>query len=259
MYDRGSGPPIVVVQPLQGRWQWMRPFLDALSARCRVVTYTLAGDFGADRPMDPAGGFDVFVRQLEDAMGRASIERAALCGISFGGTVAVRYAARHPEHVTHLAIVSSPGPGWRATEEQTHYTRRPLLTLPVFLLTAYGRLAPEFRAALPGLGPRAMFVARTALRALRHPAWPPAMAARVHLMESVDLAADCARVTAPTLVVTGEPSLDRVVDVSSTKQYLDRIAGSRYEMMDRTGHSGSLTQPDRLARIVGTFVNASRS
>ncbi|HEY2432588.1 MAG TPA: alpha/beta hydrolase [Vicinamibacterales bacterium] len=259
MFDKGSGPVVVVVQPLQGRWQWMRPFLEALAERCRVVTYTLAGDFGADRAIDPAQGFDLFVRQLEETMAAAGVERAALCGISFGGTVAVRYAARHPERVTRLVVASSPGPGWRANAEQARYVRRPLSTLPLFLAAASERLWAELRAAFPRAPDRAWFVARAALTALRFPAWPPAMAARVRLMQSVDLAADCARITAPTLIVTGDPALDLVVPVASTRQYLAHIRGSRYEMMETAGHSGSLTQPAQLARIVGTFVHAASS
>src|SRR5436190_600658 len=135
MFDKGSGPTIVVVQPLQGRWQWMRPCVDAPATRSAGMTSTLAGDFGGDSPRVPARGFDQYVRQLEDMMNGAGIERAALCGISFGGTVAVRYAALHPERVTHLVIASSPGPGWQATPEQAGYIARPLLTLPVFLWT----------------------------------------------------------------------------------------------------------------------------
>ena len=38
MYDKGAGPAIVVIQPLQGRWQWTQRFLDALSERYRVVS-----------------------------------------------------------------------------------------------------------------------------------------------------------------------------------------------------------------------------
>jgi hypothetical protein len=49
------------------------------------------------------------------------------------------------------------------------------------------------------------------------------------------------------------------VPVESTRQYLTHIRHSRYEMMEHTGHTGSLTQPERLARIVGTFVNAASS
>ena len=259
MFDKGSGPTVVVIQGLQGRWQWMTPFLEALSARCRVVAYTLAGDFGSDRRMDPDQGFDLFVRQLEDVMNGAGIERAALCGISFGGTVAVRYAALHPERVTHLVIASSPGPGFRTNARQEAYVSRPLLTLPMFLSTSLARLRVEIATALPALRDRVTFVVRSGLLVVRYPAWPPLMARRVRLMQAVDLADDCARISTPTLVVTGHPSLDRVVPVDSTRQYLSHIRDSRYEMMEKTGHSGSLTQPEQLARIVGTFVNASSS
>ena len=259
MFDEGSGHTLVVVQGLQGRWQWTRRFLEALSERCRVVTYTLGGDFGADRPLDPSQGFDQCVRQLEDVIDRAGASRIALCGISFGGTVAVRYAARHPERVTHLVIASSPGPGWRANAEQSTYVAHPLLTLPAFLWTAFHRLSAELTTALPNPRERLGFLLGAAATALWYPALPHMMARRVRLMQTIDLAPDCARITAPTLVVTGSPSLDRVVPVESTRQYLAHIRDSRYEMMEGTGHSGSLTQPDRLARMVGTFVNANSS
>jgi pimeloyl-ACP methyl ester carboxylesterase len=259
MFDKGSGPTIVVVQPLQGRWQWMRPFLEALARQCRVITYTLAGDFGADRGIDPTEGFATYVRQLEDVIDRCGVDRIALCGISFGGTVAVRYAALHPERVTRLIVVSSPGPGWRATNEQARYISRPLLTLPLFLTTALRRLGAELKAALPSPSQRLAFVVRAAVTAGRYPAMPSVMARRVRLMQTIDLADDCVRIAAPTLIVTGNPSLDHVVPVESTRRFESQIRGSRYVMMENTGHSGSLTQPEHFARIVGEFVNASNS
>jgi pimeloyl-ACP methyl ester carboxylesterase len=259
MFDKGSGPTVVVVQPLQGRWQWMRTFLEALATRCRVITYTLAGDFGSDRPIDSDQGFDLFVRQLEDVIRGAGVDRVALCGISFGGTVAVRYAALHPERVTHLVIASSPGPGWKATPEQSVYLSRPLLTLPMFAMAGLIRLHAELAATLPQPQERIAFVLRALVTVLRYPALPHLMARRARLMQTIDLSNDCRLISAPTLVVTGNPSLDRVVPVASTRQYLTHIRNSQYEMMEDTGHSGSLTQPERLARIVGTFVNAASS
>jgi len=160
---------------------------------------------------------------------------------------------------TRLIVASSPGPGWRTSAEQAAYVARPLLTLPLFLSTAAGRLHAELAAALPRPRARLAFVVRAAIAAVRYPALPHVMARRVRLMQALDLAGDAARITAPTLVVTGDPGLDRVVPVASTRQYLSHIRGSRYEMMENTGHSGSLTQPETLARIVGTFVNASSS
>ena len=85
------------------------------------------------------------------------------------------------------------------------------------------------------------------------------MARRVTLLEAIDLAPDCGRVTAPTLVVTGEPNLDRVVPVESTKRYAQLIPGARCVMMEGTGHQGVLTQPDRFAALVNAFVNGSHS
>jgi pimeloyl-ACP methyl ester carboxylesterase len=102
-----------------------------------------------------------------------------------------------------------------------------------------------------------MFVVRTGAAALRYPASPRLMARRVRLLETLDLGRDAAGITVPTLVITGDPALDHVVPAESTRQYLAHIRGSRYEMMDKTGHSGSLIQPERFARIVGSFVNAS--
>jgi pimeloyl-ACP methyl ester carboxylesterase len=58
-------------------------------------------------------------------------------------------------------------------------------------------------------------------------------------------------------VITGEEGLDRVVPVTVTRTYASLIAGARYEMLERTGHIGLLTRPDRFASLVGDFVHAS--
>ena len=72
---------------------------------------------------------------------------------------------------------------------------------------------------------------------------PSLMAARVTLQQSLDFAPDCARVTAPTLVVTGEDGLDRVVPADVTRRYATLIPGARYVKIERTGHIGLLTRP----------------
>ena len=48
-FDRGSGPPVVVVPGLQGRWEWVRPALDDSRRRCRAISYSLCGDIGSGR------------------------------------------------------------------------------------------------------------------------------------------------------------------------------------------------------------------
>jgi pimeloyl-ACP methyl ester carboxylesterase len=256
MFDQGSGPPLIVVPGVQGRWEWMRPALETLARRCRTVSYTLTGDFGTGQPVSPADTFDTYVRQLDDVMDWAGVERAAVCGVSYGGLVALRYAATRPERVSALIIVSAPAPGWTPSERQARYIARPWLSTPAFLLTSPARIWPEIRAALQDWGPRIRFVLTHGLRVLMAPMIPARMAGRVRLQQQLDFCGDCGLVRAPTLIVTGEDGLDTVVPVDVTRQYRCLIPGARYEMMDRTGHIGMLTQPQRFAGIVCNFVHA---
>ena len=254
-FDAGAGSPIVVVQPLQGRWEWTRPLLTELARHNRVVSYSLCGDFGSGRPANAE--FEDYVGQLREVMDRAGVERAALVGISFGGTVAVRFAAEFPDRVSRLVIASSPGPGWRANAVQAGYVARPWLSTPAFAIGALGRVLPEMAASFNRWTGRLGFAVKYGAIAVRYPMLPPLMARRVRQMEALDLGADAARVNAPTLVITGERPLDRVVPVESTMGYVEKIRDARHALMERTGHLGVLMQPQRFAALVSDFVNAN--
>ena len=255
MFDQGSGPPLIVIPGVQGRWEWLRPALDALKGRCRTISYTLSGDIGAETKYDPGLGFENYLRQLDTIFERAGIERAALCGISYGGLIAVRYAAIRPERVSALIIASSPAPGWVPNEQQQRYIQRPWRSAPAFVATAPMRLYPEIAAAHDTWSGRLKFAITHSARVLAAPLIPSVMAGRVTLQQGIDFAPDCARVQAPTLIITGEEPLDRIVPVPITRRYESLITGARHVTMQRTGHLGVLTRPDRFAELVGDFVS----
>ena len=256
-YDKGSGPTLIVVPGIQGRWEWLKPTLDAMSARCRVVSYSLAGDFGSKRPVDEALGFEDYVRQLDEVLAATGAARAAICGVSYGGLIALRYAATRPARVTSLILVASPAPGWKPNVRQQRYVRRPWLMAPAFVATGPLRLWPEIVAAFDTPLQRLDFALRYAARVASAPIIPSRMASRVKVQERVDFAADCERVKAPTLVVSGEDDLDRVVPTAVTRSLGALIPGARYEMMERTGHIGVVTRPDRFSSLVCEFVHAN--
>lgn len=256
IYDKGSGPPVIVIPGVQGRWEWMRSALEAMSTRCRAISYSLAGDFGSGQKLDPALGFENYVQQLDAIFDRTGLDRAAICGVSYGGFIALRYAATRPERVRSLILVSSPAPGWTPTERQRRYVSRPWLMAPAFVAAGPMRLGPEIRAAFDTWPARLGFALRHAVRIAAAPIIPSLMASRVTLQQGLDFAADCARVTAPTLIVSGERHLDRVVPTEVTRRYESLIRGARYEMMERTGHIGLVTRPDRFSAIVCGFVHA---
>ena len=257
MTDRGAGLPLVLVPGIQGRWEWMLPAVDALAARCRVITGSLPGDVGSIADTDAGAGFEGYSTWLDTLLDRAGVRGpAAVCGISYGGWIALHYAAVRPERVRTLTLVSTPSPSWRPGCRVNRYLAAPRLMAPVFALGSCFRTYPEIAAAFPSMGPRTRFIAGHLGRVAKHPMAPTCMAERVRHADGVDFAADCARIAAPTQIVTGEPELDRVVQVASTREYLRAIPGSRYDQLDRTGHLGLITRAERFADVVTRFVQS---
>ncbi len=254
MIDIGHGHPIVLVPGIQGRWEWMLPAVEALAARTRAISYTLCGDWGSGCRLDEAIGFENYVRQLDSVLDGAGVRQAALCGVSFGGLIAFHYAARRPDRVSSLVLASAVGPRWRPEKRVMKYVRAPWLLAPLFAVRSPRVLAAEVARAMPGRRDRWAFKRRHLVRILRAPSSPFRMAQRVKLALEEDFAADCGKVIAPTLIITGEKELDQVVPVESTADYLDCIRGSRLVTLEGTGHIGLLTSPDRFADLVCGFV-----
>lgn len=256
--DCGHGPPIVVVPGLQGRWEWMGPAVDALAGSCRVLTFQLCGERHSGRRLDSSYSIDAEVERVMGLLEERRIDRAAICGISFGGLIALRFAAAHPERTSALILASTPGPGFRLSRRHALYLKAPKLFGPLFLLQSPQRLGREIRAALPAWSERVRFVTWQVSRLLRAPLSPTRMARRAAIIVGNDPAVDATKVSAPTLVVTGEPGLDYVVPTAGTSKYLELIPHARSVVLARTGHLGSITKPHVFARVVQEFLTQSR-
>jgi pimeloyl-ACP methyl ester carboxylesterase len=248
--DRGGGTPIIVIPGVQGRWEWMKPAIDALAGRCRVITFSLADEPSCGGTFDEHQGFWSYVDQVRDALDSAGVTRAAICGVSYGGLIAAAFAARHPERTSSLVLVSALPPAWSPDARVRFYLRSPRLLMPLFMIGAL-RLCPEIAVASPGRTVRASV--RHGWRAVTHLFSPVRMARRVRLLESVNLSAELHSVTTPTLVVTGEASLDRVVPIEATREYARLWPHARVETLARTGHLGLITRPVEFATLVVPF------
>jgi pimeloyl-ACP methyl ester carboxylesterase len=255
MIDVGSGPPIVVVPGIQGRWEWLEPAVDVLSTRWRVITSSLPGEPGSDANICATEGFDAFIPYVDRLLDAAGVPSAVICGVSFGGLIAVRYAARRPERVSALILVSALGPRWQPERQQLRYMRWPTLSSPIFAARALRRFWPELRTTYPDARQRLGFCAKVVSRLVRAPAAPSRMGMRARMAAAETFDRDCARVTAPTLVVAGERELDKVVGHDETLSYLTAIEGARFQLLEKTGHLGTISAPERFAAIVSRFLN----
>jgi pimeloyl-ACP methyl ester carboxylesterase len=243
--------PLVLIPGIQGRWEWMQPAIDELAREWRVIPCSLPGEPGAGSGSN--GSFDSFVDYVDGVLDAAAVDRAIICGVSFGGLIALRYAARRPRRTEALILVSTPGPRWTLPPRLERYTKWPTLSSPLFFAGAFGRFWPELRVTYPDARARLRFCAAAVSRVLAAPAVPSRMGRRARLAAQESFESDCALVKAPTLVVTGERDLDRVVIYDGTMEYVSRIEGARAQVLENTGHLGIISAPDRFAAIVSRF------
>jgi len=242
MIEHGNGSPLVLVPGLPGPWQYVAPALDALSAHFRVLTSSLG----------PECTIEADVSRILDALNARQIERAAICGVSLGGLVALRFAALHPERTAALVLASAPGPGATLVPHHRFYTRWPWVCGPLFILETPFRLRRETQWK-----PTRIKTLVTAL--FFAPVSFAKIARRAKLIESTDIGADCRRIVSPTLVITGEEKLDLVVPVESTVRYVTAIPGATHVVMTGTGHLGPITHAVEFAGLVRDFVRRATS
>jgi 3-oxoadipate enol-lactonase len=255
--DRGQGIPLVLVPGIQGRWQYMRPAIDRLARSFRVITFPLCGERASQRKFEPARGLDNFVDQIDAVLDDRGLARAAVCGVSFGGLVALHFAARRRARTSALILVSTPAPDFRPTPLHQLCARAPWLLGPVFLAGTPGRVSAEISMALPNRSHRRQFLWRQIRTVVDAPPSLGQMAARSRLLGAPELTNDCTQILAPTLVISGEPGHDRVVTTDATAAYLRLIPGARSARIGRTGHLGYITRPEVFAGILEHFLSAT--
>jgi len=257
MIDIGSGTPVVLIPGLQGRWEWMRPAVEAIAKRNRVLSFSLCDERSSPFPCEPARGFENFIDQTVAAMDRAGIGKATIAGVSYGGLIASEFAARHPDRVTALVLASALHTAWQPNSRQRQYLKSPWLMSPLFVATAPGRMRSEMTAAFPGVGARLRFMAAHGVRVAMAPTSPAKMARRI-AWASTHRFADTRAITSRTLIVTGERALDKVVPVAITERYMAELQSAQHVVMERTGHIGIVTRPDVFADLLNKFLDADR-
>jgi pimeloyl-ACP methyl ester carboxylesterase len=257
--DRGTGTPVVLIPGIQGRWEWMRPAVDALSQQCRVITFSLADEPTSGASFDEAAGIWSYVQQIDDVLVAKGIQNATICGVSYGGLIAASFAARHADRVSALVLASAIPPSWKPDARAAFFMRATLLLSPLFCVSSL-RMCPEIFAA-KGMLSGVAFTVQHVTNVIANMFSPRLMARRARLIASLDIDRELALVRCPTLVVTGEPTLDRVVPVTLTREYHRIWPHATEAVLQRTGHLGLITKAEQFARLVVSFAdqNANRT
>lgn len=236
--DGGSGGvPVVLVHGLGGSAEHWRPQLDHLRAERRALAIELRGHGGSEPPDDGAFGIERFAADVAAAVDELGIDRFVLAGHSLGGSVAVEYAARHPERVAALLLVDPSGDQTRAPRAETD------AFLETVRADTPGEMRLYFRQILIGAGPG---VAERVLADLDRV--PPE-----GLTGALESVADFA--AADALGRYPGPKLAVISDLNSLPYSLHRlVADLPAVLMTGTSHWPMLDRPDDFNRVLDGFL-----
>ena len=183
----------------------------------------------------PENSFEVWVRDLETVVDAAGIDRFSLLGISQGGPVAIAYAVRHPDRVSHLILYGTYARGWlrRDISPQERAEREAMMTLT---LHGWGRDVPAYREPFTRTFiPEASEEQRNWFNELQRITCSPENAVRLqHAMGDIDVTGLLPQVVVPTLVLHARGDMRCPFDEG--RSLAAAITGSRFVALDSRNH-----------------------
>jgi pimeloyl-ACP methyl ester carboxylesterase len=256
----GEGPLDVVLIPgfisnVEFWWEtpaWPKLF-ERLSAFARLILWDKRGT-GLSDPVDRVPTLDDRAEDLEAVLEAAGVERAAIFGMSEGGSLAMLYAATRPERVSSLVLYGTTPRFMSAPDWPWGWTTEQLDSFLAELEESWGEGALLEKFA-PSLAHDPM--ARELFGDFQRRGASPAMARAV--MEAArDL--DCrdvlAAIRVPTLVLhrTG----DLLVDVEASRRCAQLIAGATFKEFPGPDHMLTLGDPGPVLDEIEHFLTGTR-
>ena len=235
----GQGPPLVKASNwlthLEFEWDspiW-RHWLRELGRDNLLIRYDERANGLSDWDVDEIS-FQAWVQDLETVVEAAGVERFALLGISRGGSVAIEYAVRHPEKVSHLILYGAYARGWRIrSTPQQKEVREALLSL---VRTGWGQDNPAFRQVWTSLFvPGATQEQMNWFNELQRVAASPENAHRMAVESgNVDVVELLPKIAVPTLVLHCRE--DGMVPFESGRKLAAAIPGARFVPLQSKNH-----------------------
>ena len=245
----GNGPAVLLVHGFPSNATAFSALMPLLADRFAMTAIDMVG-FGWStrrirRPLDGESYADRLVALL-DAL---ELERPHVVGLSWGGSVAQRLAARYPERVDHLMLLAA------------------VSAARVLRLSDANLVGLALAVRFPMLGRAAVrrFVTRTSgdagiadealVRGYVDPLQIPGTLAVLRRFVR-DTAAtppiDLGRIKAPTLVVV--PLADRIVPPAAGREIATAIPGARYLALPGVGHAVQFEASQRVAELIAEFL-----
>lgn len=246
----GDGPPLLLVNGLGAHTAMWQPLERVLADRFTLIEFDLPGAGRSPAPWRPVS-VPRLAALTASLMDRLDVPRAPVLGYSMGGIVAQQLAADAPERVERLVLVATT-PGRGAVQGE--------LKALLNIMTPVRYLSPKAYQATIGslVGGRARTDAewvtgQTVLRLQHAPSW------RGYLNQMASISRWSGmpihrRITAPTLVVTGDD--DPLTPVVNGMMLARMLPTSRLLVCPGEGHLLPLDERSTAHPVIRDFLCA---
>jgi pimeloyl-ACP methyl ester carboxylesterase/DNA-binding winged helix-turn-helix (wHTH) protein len=257
----GSGTPLVKaanwLNHLDFEWEsplWQH-WINELTQHHTFIRYDERGNGLSDWEVADIS-FEAWVHDLEAVVQGSGIERFALFGLSQGGAVAIAYAARHPERVSHLILCGAYSRGFNHRQRPEALAARHALETLVRL--DWGKNNPAFSAMFTSLyiSENASLEQQRWLNDLQRVSTTPENAARImEACDGINVRDLLPAVSVPTIVFHCDR--DRVVPPEEGRIIAAEIPNAKFAPLSSTNHLLLAEEPawgvflEELGRFVG--------
>lgn len=235
--------PLVLLHPFPLDARFWAAAMPALSADRPVVTPEFPG-LGAAEPQD-APTVDGFADQVAEAIGGLPERRAAVCGLSLGGYVALALAARHARRVAALVLADTRAePDTPEAREGRHASAAQVRA------QGPGAFLDDFipRTVAPGDAESA-----AAARGIADAQEPEAIARALEALAGrPDRRPDLAAMEVPALVIVGAE--DTLTPLSFSEAMVAALPDAELTVIPGAGHFTALERPKQFTEAVRAFL-----
>ena len=234
----GSGPPLVKtanwLTHLEFDWKsplWRHLARD-LAKDYQLIRYDQRGTGLSDRTV-PQLSLDAFVNDLEAVVAASGLSRFPLLGISQGCRVAIAYAVKHPEQVSHLILYGGSARGWKRRDPVSRKTRGALQAL---IEHGWGQETHVFRQVFTTLFMPSASAEQTAwFNELQRASCSPSMAYQLtEITADIDVSPLLSRIAAPVLVMHARG--DAMAPFEEAVQLAAGISDARFVALESDNH-----------------------
>ncbi len=244
----GSGPPLVLVPGLAGGYQLLGPFIRNASKHFRVISYQLRGEDNPFALRRPFGVADL-ARDLSEFLDWHRLENPVVVGVSFGGLIALEFAARFPHRVEKLAVQ-----GVGAYFEKNIIQRVAGTVLSRFPLPTDNPFINQFFNLLFG-GPQ---VGSPVFDFVTRQCWQTdqsVIAYRFALAEQFRITDRLENISVPALLTVGDR--DVLVSQRSLKELRFGLREAQLAVVPGGGHLAAITHSEFVGHSIKEFVEAA--